>query len=54
MCFWDFPKKENLKIVDAKFGLCGPCVPTVTSKKGYKFKEDEVAIDIFKEWKYMF
>ena len=31
--FWDFPKKRDQKVIDAKFVLCGPCVPIVTSRK---------------------
>ena len=50
--FWGFPTKLDQKIIDAKFVLCGPCVPMITSTKVYQFKEDQVAINIFKNWKY--
>ena len=51
--FWDFPKNCDQKVIDAKFVLCGSCVPMVTSRKGYQFKEDQVAIDMFKDWRNM-
>ena len=51
--FQDFPKKHDQKNNDAKFVLCGSCVPMVTSRKGYQFKEDQIAINIFKDWKNM-
>ena len=51
--FWDFPKKRDQKVIDVKFILCGPCVTMETSRKGYQFKEDQVAINIFKNWKNM-
>ena len=41
------------KIDTYLFVLCGPCVPMVTSRKCYQFKEDHVAINIFKDWKNM-
>ena len=49
--FGIFQKKCDQKVIDAKFVLSGPCVPMVTSRKGYQFKEDQVAINIFKDWK---
>ena len=51
--FWGFPKKCDQKVIDAKFVLCGSCVPMVTSRKGYQFKVDQVAIDMFKGWRNM-
>ena len=50
--FWDFPKKRDQKVIDAKFVFCGPCVPMVTRRKGYQFEKDQIAINIFKDWKY--
>ena len=49
--FRNFPKKHDQKVIDAKSVLCGTCVPMVTSRKGYQFREDHVAINIFKDWK---
>ena len=51
--FMIFQKKLEQKVIDAQFVLCGPCVPMVTSRKGYQFKEDQVAINIFKDRKNM-
>ena len=51
--FTIFQKKLEQKVIDAQFVLCGPCVPMVTSRKGYQFKEDQVAINIFKDQKNM-
>ena len=45
--FLGFPKKCDQKVIDAKFVLCGPCVPMVTSRKGYQFKEDQVNKCVF-------
>ena len=55
MCMWflGFSKKHDQKNIDAKFVLCGSCVPMVTNRKGYQFKEDQIAINIFKDWKNM-
>ena len=55
MCMWflGFSKKHDQKNIDAKFVLCGSCVPMVTNRKGYQFKEDQRAINIFKDWKNM-
>ena len=32
--FWDFPKSEDVKIIDVKFFILGPVVPASTTKKG--------------------
>ena len=50
--FGIFQKKHDQKVIDAKFVFCGPCVPMVTRRKGYQFEKDQIAINIFKDWKY--
>ena len=39
---WEFPRKADLEIIDAKFIFYGPVTPTSTSSKGYRFDEDDV------------
>ena len=51
--FWHFPKKLDQKVIDAKFFFCSPWIPMVTSRKCYQFQKDKIAINIFKDWKYM-
>ena len=49
--YWDFPKKgddENNQIIEAKYIFMGPCTPAETTKNGYKFAEDEKAIQVYK------
>ena len=43
--FWDFPKSEDVKIIDVKFIILGPVLPASTTKKGYTFSEDSTALD---------
>ena len=48
--YWDFPKSGedvNPKIIDANFILLGPCTPAETRSNGYKFKEDQIAIQVY-------
>ena len=45
---WEFPKIEYTKIVNAKYVLMGPCTPSHIKKKGYIFKEDDVALGKYK------
>ena len=40
---WEFPKIEYIKIGDAKYVFMDPCTPSHIKKKGYIFKEDDVA-----------
>ena len=49
--YWDFPKRKNKEIIKAKFLFFGPCVPSETSKKGYKFDKDEEAKSFYKNLK---
>ena len=49
--YWDFPKKPDKKIVEVKYVFFGPCVPVETTKKGYKFAEDQDAQVRYKEIK---
>ena len=42
--FWDFPKMQDVEIVDVKYLFLGPCQPLqMVSGKGYKFEEDSAA-----------
>ena len=40
--YWDFPKRNDSEIVDIKYVFHGPCIPVETTKKGYRFEENEV------------
>ena len=47
--FWEFPKKDDQKLVHPKFVFYGPCKPSEIRKRlGYKFKEDEAALRLYK------
>ena len=37
--YWEFPKVDDIKIVDTKYVYIGPYTPLGISKRGYKFKE---------------
>ena len=42
--YWDFPKKLDVEMVDAKYVFYGPCTPQTTiAGKGYKIVDDEAA-----------
>ena len=45
---WKFPKIEDTKIVDAKYVFMDPCTPSDITKKGYKSKEEDVALVKYK------
>ncbi len=52
--FWDFPKSGEdvkAKIIDADYVFMGPCTPAETRSNGYKFKEDQESIKLFKVMK---
>lgn len=46
--YWEFPKKQDIKIVEARFVFHGPCTLSEISKRGYKFKEDIDALQRYK------
>ena len=46
--YWEFPKKKDIIIVDAKYIFYGPCTPCETTKHGYRFKEDEETFQRYK------
>ena len=48
--YWEFPKVDDVKIIETEFIFMGPCTPTETTKQGYKFKDDK-AIEIYKSLK---
>ena len=42
--YWDFPKKLDVEMVDAKYVFYGPCAPQTTiAGKGYEIIDDEAA-----------
>ena len=43
---WEFPKKNDINIVDAKYIFYRPWTPCETMKQGCLFKEDDKAKDI--------
>ena len=55
--FWDFPKSgEDVKpkVIDAQYVFLGPCTPAECKSNGYRFKEDEKAIQLYKKMKSKF
>ena len=49
--YWEFPKIDDIKIIDKDFIFMGPCTPSEITKKGYQFKNDEKAHEIYKAFK---
>ena len=49
--FWEFPKQDDIQIIDLKFIYLGPCIPAETCKKCYRFSEDNKALEMFKAFK---
>ena len=50
--YWNFPKLDDVKLVDAKFVFCGPVAPSSATKKGYTFtNDDKAAIQVYKTLK---
>ena len=49
---WDFPKKLDIDIVNAKYIFYGPCSPTATiAGQGYKIAYDAAALNCYKSMK---
>ena len=46
--YWDFPKNDDIKIIEFKYVFVGPCMPSQTSKMGYTFNECTEAIRKYK------
>lgn len=44
--FWDFPEKEETKIIEAKYIFYGPTMPKPPTKKGFVF-EDQNQQELF-------
>ena len=42
--FWDFPKKDDINIIDMKCVFYGPCLPLEATKNGNRFEEDEAVM----------
>ena len=34
--YWDFPKVDDIQVVETKYIFIGPCTPSEITKKGYK------------------
>ena len=48
--YWDFPTKDDLKIINSEYVFFGPCKPCEIKKhQGYKFHEDSDAFQIYKQ-----
>ena len=41
--YWEFPRKNDINIVDAKYIFYGPYTTCETTKRGYLFQEDDKA-----------
>ena len=55
--FWDFPKSGEdvvAKAIDAQYIFLGPCTPAETRSSGYRFREDDKAIKLYKLMKAKF
>ena len=49
---WDYPKKHDKEIIQAKYLFYGPVVPSkIVHGKGYKFQEDTTAGEYYKQLK---
>ena len=46
---WDYPRKEDKQMIEAKYIFLGPVIPIYTGKDGYKFDEDEQSLSIYKQ-----
>ena len=52
--YWDFPKTGDdmkPKVIDAEFVFMGPCTPAETKSNGYKFAEDQKAVQVYNAMK---
>ena len=45
---WEYPKTDDIKMIDAKYVFFGPVTPTFTRKSVYSFAEDNEASRLFK------
>ena len=45
---WEFPTRSNKEIIKSKCLFYGPCTPSVITKRGYQFREDEEANNMYK------
>ena len=48
--YWEFPKVDDIKIVDTKYVYMEPCTP-VEIRRGFKFNEDEEALKKYRALK---
>ena len=46
--YWEFAKKKDINIFDAKYIFYRSCTPCETTKHGYRFKEDDEAFQRYK------
>ena len=46
--YWDYPKGGDVQTVLAKYVFLGPVVPSETVKQGLFFKEDIIALRLYK------
>ena len=49
--FVDFPKWPNKKIMEVKYILYGPVLPSTVTKSQFEISEDDEAFQIYKEMK---
>ena len=49
--FWEFPKIDDIQIIEVEYIYICPCTPHEITKHGYKFKEDDEALKIFKAFR---
>ena len=46
--YWEFHKKDDSQVVDVKYVFMGQCIPSEIMKRGYKFVENDCALEIYK------
>ena len=46
--YWEFPRKNDINIVDAKYIFYGPYTTCETTERGYLFQEDDKAFQRYK------
>ena len=49
--YWEFPKADDIKIIDVDYFFIGLCTPSEIRKSRYKFKEDKSVSEKYKIFK---
>ena len=46
--FWDWPKNQDVKLVQSRFIFFGPCMPAGPTKKGFTFADEEEVMKLYR------